>query len=103
MLLGPGINASRKKANYHEINSQLSHYNSSAIINNVKVKNTKSAGFTQLERKLFQQLDDLLLDINVVLSLPPPPTFFLGGSMFLLFLTFLETLFFDESFLNCDK
>ena len=63
MLLGPGINAAMQKANQAQIkHSQLSYCNSRGPNNNVEVKKIKSLGyigFTQLQRKYLQHLDDM--------------------------------------------
>ena len=57
MLLGPGTNAARQRAEEPEVKpSQLNCSNSSTPINNVEVKNIKSvgcAGLNQLQEKCF--------------------------------------------------
>ena len=72
ILLGPGVNAAMQKANYPEMkHSQLSYYNSRSSINNVAVKNIKSAGctcLTRFQQKLLQDLDDIYVETNILLE-----------------------------------
>ena len=58
MFLGPGINAAMQRANLLEMkHSQLTSSNSGAPINNMEVKNIKSAAcctnFAQLQKNRF--------------------------------------------------
>ena len=65
MFLGPGINAAMQKANKPEMkHSQLSYGNSRALINNVEVKNIKSASCASLiylRKKLLQHVDHIVI------------------------------------------
>ena len=61
---------------------QLSDYSFSATINNVEIRNIQlasCAGFTQLEKKLLQHLDDKLLENNMLLQQIKQGHLFVGG------------------------
>ena len=61
---------------------QLSDYSCRAAINDDEIKNIQlapCAGFTQLEKKLLQHLDDMLLKNNILLQQIKQGHLFVGG------------------------
>ena len=89
MFLGSGINAAMQKANYPEMkHPQFSCSSSGAPINNVEVKNIKSAGccdsLAQLQRKFLQHLDHVARSLHFVANDKKGPSLshrlFLGRS-----------------------
>ena len=112
MFLGLGIKAAIQKANQPEMNHpQFSCSNSGSPIKKVEVKNIKSAGccgsLAQLQRKLLQHLDHMLLVTYILLQTirknPFYHIFFLGDHQVFRFVWLhiqICRLHFSMSFLN---